>query len=191
MHPSRWSMCVSLQGQGHRSLRISSRFDIPACLCETSHCCPSSAPLDLTRAEVAELADAHGSGPCTRKGVGVRVPSSAPIDQFAAILIIPRQSGVLRVTQRMPACKETPSNRLVAHATDQRTRPLSPDQKIGRPPFEERPFIHQACYQRKTVKLCTKAVIDPLPLLYPSSWKFTSRRPLGQPSLSAENAFAL
>jgi hypothetical protein len=29
-------------------------------------------------AEVAELADAHGSGPCTRKGVGVRVPSSAP-----------------------------------------------------------------------------------------------------------------
>lgn len=32
----------------------------------------------LSRAEVAELADAHGSGPCTRKGVGVRVPSSAP-----------------------------------------------------------------------------------------------------------------
>jgi hypothetical protein len=30
-------------------------------------------------AEVAELADAHGSGPCTRKGVGVRVPSSAPM----------------------------------------------------------------------------------------------------------------
>ena len=29
-------------------------------------------------AEVAELADAHGSGPCARKGVGVRVPSSAP-----------------------------------------------------------------------------------------------------------------
>jgi hypothetical protein len=28
---------------------------------------------------VAELADAHGSGPCTRKGVGVRVPSMAPI----------------------------------------------------------------------------------------------------------------
>ena len=33
----------------------------------------------LARAEVAELADAHGSGPCTRKGVGVRVPSSAPL----------------------------------------------------------------------------------------------------------------
>jgi hypothetical protein len=31
------------------------------------------------RAGVAELADAHGSGPCTRKGVGVRVPSSAPM----------------------------------------------------------------------------------------------------------------
>ena len=32
----------------------------------------------FVRAEVAELADAHGSGPCARKGVGVRVPSSAP-----------------------------------------------------------------------------------------------------------------
>jgi hypothetical protein len=31
-----------------------------------------------TRAEVAELADAHGSGPCTRKGVEVQVLSSAP-----------------------------------------------------------------------------------------------------------------
>ncbi len=37
-----------------------------------------SVALASTRAEVAELADAHGSGPCTRKGVGVRVPSSAP-----------------------------------------------------------------------------------------------------------------
>jgi hypothetical protein len=37
---------------------------------------PNRAP---QRAEVAELADAHGSGPCARKGVGVRVPSSAPI----------------------------------------------------------------------------------------------------------------
>src|ERR1017187_10451054 len=27
---------------------------------------------------VAELADAHGSGPCTGNGVGVRVPSMAP-----------------------------------------------------------------------------------------------------------------
>jgi hypothetical protein len=43
----------------------------------------------LSRAEVAELADAHGSGPCTRKGVGVRVPSSAPVlynQWFIAIL---------------------------------------------------------------------------------------------------------
>src|SRR5437764_12322900 len=42
----------------------------------------SLAPLRVCQvhlsAEVAELADAHGSGPCTRKGVGVRVPSSAP-----------------------------------------------------------------------------------------------------------------
>src|SRR5581483_5489315 len=37
---------------------------------------------NVFRAEVAELADAHGSGPCTRKGVGVRVPSSAPNSSF-------------------------------------------------------------------------------------------------------------
>src|SRR5437868_15137143 len=34
---------------------------------------------EYSLAEVAELADAHGSGPCARKGVGVRVPSSAPL----------------------------------------------------------------------------------------------------------------
>jgi hypothetical protein len=38
-----------------------------------------AAPISYSLAEVAELADAHGSGPCTRKGVGVRVPSSAPL----------------------------------------------------------------------------------------------------------------
>ena len=32
----------------------------------------------LVCADVAELADAHGSGPCTRKGVEVQVLSSAP-----------------------------------------------------------------------------------------------------------------
>src|SRR6185312_5231031 len=41
-----------------------------------SHAARGSTP--VRSAEVAELADAHGSGPCTRKGVGVRVPSSAP-----------------------------------------------------------------------------------------------------------------
>jgi hypothetical protein len=42
--------------------------------------------LDIhVRAEVAELADAHGSGPCTRKGVGVRVPSSAPASRLQLI----------------------------------------------------------------------------------------------------------
>src|SRR5215472_11324168 len=38
----------------------------------------SRTPFFEDRAVVAELADAHGSGPCTRKGVGVRVPPSAP-----------------------------------------------------------------------------------------------------------------
>ena len=43
-------------------------------------------------AEVAELADAHGSGPCTRKGVGVRVPSSAP--KFIGLLFSKRSGSV-------------------------------------------------------------------------------------------------
>src|SRR5207302_9969863 len=37
---------------------------------------------DALRAEVAELADAHDSGSCARKGVGVRVPPSAPATQL-------------------------------------------------------------------------------------------------------------
>jgi hypothetical protein len=41
-----------------------------------------SLPRLIAAAEVAELADAHGSGPCARKGVGVRVPSSAPLFEY-------------------------------------------------------------------------------------------------------------
>ncbi len=40
---------------------------------------------------VAELADAHGSGPCTRKGVGVRVPSMAPrflVDGSSSLMLL-------------------------------------------------------------------------------------------------------
>jgi hypothetical protein len=55
-------------------------FDTQHTICETQNCCRSGGFTRSTScAEVAELADAHGSGPCTRKGVGVRVPSSAPI----------------------------------------------------------------------------------------------------------------
>ena len=46
------------------------RLKVAACSAERAE--------HVSRAEVAELADAHGSGPCTRKGVGVRVPPSAP-----------------------------------------------------------------------------------------------------------------
>jgi hypothetical protein len=38
----------------------------------------AAAALQSRIAIVAELADAHGSGPCTGNGVGVRVPSMAP-----------------------------------------------------------------------------------------------------------------
>jgi hypothetical protein len=41
----------------------------------------------LIQAIVAELADAHGSGPCTRKGVGVRVPSMAPALSCSSLIV--------------------------------------------------------------------------------------------------------
>src|ERR1700691_6302705 len=61
------------------------------------------------RAEVAELADAHGSGPCTRKGVGVRVPSSAP-----ATYTTQSKDGFppAVVAQRAIASKEISAHRL-------------------------------------------------------------------------------
>ena len=42
---------------------------------------------------MAELADAHGSGPCTRKGVGVRVPSMAP-----RFLLLPKSFTALPIS---------------------------------------------------------------------------------------------
>ena len=54
-------------------------FDITAGFCTLSVAAYPADRAGLYRAGVAELADAHGSGPCTRKGVGVRVPSSAPM----------------------------------------------------------------------------------------------------------------
>ena len=58
-------------------------FDSDCRVCRIEDCSSRTAStmdatLKKSLAEVAELADAHGSGPCTRKGVGVRVPSSAP-----------------------------------------------------------------------------------------------------------------
>src|SRR5262245_53050621 len=41
--------------------------------------CPSATVSSLPWAEVAELADAHDSGSCARKGVGVQIPASAPL----------------------------------------------------------------------------------------------------------------
>lgn len=52
-------------------------------------------------ARVAELADAHGSGPCAREGVGVQVPPRAPQvvctdDWNEAGLLLREQSGLVR-----------------------------------------------------------------------------------------------
>jgi hypothetical protein len=41
------------------------------------------------------LADAHGSGPCTRKGVGVRVPSSAPSFFCRTNSVVPPKRGAI------------------------------------------------------------------------------------------------
>src|SRR5947209_7731940 len=74
-----------------RALRLSFAFrsppegiDTPSALCENNRDVPTVGGChqrrrDHLQAEVAELADAHGSGPCTRKGVGVQIPSSAPL----------------------------------------------------------------------------------------------------------------
>jgi hypothetical protein len=42
------------------------------------------------------LADAHGSGPCTRKGVGVRVPSMAPMISVSAMKKAADKSAAFR-----------------------------------------------------------------------------------------------
>ena len=61
-------------------------FDTMSRICETHNCCRFSWNAEsVSCAEVAELADARGSGPRTRKGVGVRVPSSAPSCQVNII----------------------------------------------------------------------------------------------------------
>jgi hypothetical protein len=64
---------------GEHLLPTRSLFDTTGRICETWRCCRTGNNAgSVSRAEVAELADARGSGPRTRKGVGVRVPSSAP-----------------------------------------------------------------------------------------------------------------
>ncbi len=74
------------------------------------------------RAEVAELADAHGSGPCTRKGVGVRVPPSAP-----NILTDNPCLPSLSRFSRIPCTKYGPARRRQYLASPaQSRRPLSP-----------------------------------------------------------------
>src|SRR4029077_17735244 len=62
---------------------------------------------------VAELADAHGSGPSTRKGVGVRVPSMAP--RFLVSMRVPSFRSGFR--QRALA-ELTPGNRLKFESFD-------------------------------------------------------------------------
>jgi hypothetical protein len=76
---------VKVQARWFRPLIVRGRaFDRVSIVCKIEGCSSCIAPardamIRKSHAEVAELADAHGSGPCTRKGVGVRVPSSAPV----------------------------------------------------------------------------------------------------------------
>jgi formamidopyrimidine-DNA glycosylase len=68
-----------------RTLDELGKFDTGGGICETQGCCLSGESARYVFcAEVAELADARGSGPRTRKGVGVRVPSSAPRSSYEA-----------------------------------------------------------------------------------------------------------
>jgi hypothetical protein len=68
---------------------------------------------------VAEQADAHGSGPCARKGVGVQLPPRAPIDNHV-------RPGRRRVTlpssARIRVCDTPVILRRVAHGEPPYTR---------------------------------------------------------------------
>jgi len=54
------------------------------------------------------------------------------------------------------------------------------------PPRKAAIMTNTSSYQRKIVILWMYAVMEPLPLLVPSSWKLISRSPFAQPSCSAE-----
>ena len=89
MHNLTLSVECELIAMTHLTPQVAPKrwFDIVFTVCHTDSAAGVAvAPHDLTVmlngsllcAEMAELADARGSGPRTRKGVGVRVPSSAP-----------------------------------------------------------------------------------------------------------------
>src|ERR1700746_3963098 len=99
-----------------------------------------------SQAEVAELADAHGSGPCTRKGVGVRVPSSAPIRlksmiyrhgvhhgvHKTTVLVSPSPRSLAQVLKRTdnPA-HATPCGQLPPGSPGQRTQEGSDEPRLA------------------------------------------------------------
>src|SRR6266851_115396 len=76
------------------------------------------------RAVVAELADAHGSGPCTRKGVGVRVPPSAPKFSSASLQNIASMKAVFPRQSRFPSHKKRQVARSAPNHLPDRSRCL-------------------------------------------------------------------
>jgi hypothetical protein len=56
-------------------------------------------------------ADAHGSGPCTRKGVGVQIPSRAP-DIWRCSATYTARAGTIRTIRVEPIIEMTTANKI-------------------------------------------------------------------------------
>ena len=78
MGVDRSTFVIDADGQRRaRSSTTSSRTSTPTRCWRRSHLAADAAARLTVLADVAELVDAHGSGPCARKGVEVQVLSSA------------------------------------------------------------------------------------------------------------------
>ena len=91
-------------------------------------------------AEVAELADARGSGPRTRKGVGVRVPSSAP--EFCLFRIKSRSKSSSSSLRKADAA---PSYRLSKYNPSQNMSSAAPPTTIMQTRVQSMPFGERLC----------------------------------------------
>ena len=92
-------------------------------------------------AEMAELADAHGSGPCEGSFMGVRIPLSAPMKKAPeqGAFFVGAKEGGIRTQKGMARGKEPPAEGLASHGPSRPKR----EAQGGRAPkgVLQNPFI--------------------------------------------------